>query len=553
MNEHTYLLVGVNAKYIHTALAVRTLWAYSKSPRLSWCEYNINEDISAVCADIYYRKADTVLFSCYIWNIEFIIKTARRLKQVAPHTQIILGGPEVSYADQEYMKKYLFIDAIIRGEGEETLRRIIETGSLNHRGVTYRNKNGEVVSCPPRPPIKDISNIPFPYTDEDIDQNKNKLIYYESSRGCPFGCTYCLSSADSSLRFRNIDLVFNELDFFINHGVKIVKFTDRTFNADKNRAEAIIKFLIDRAPSTTFHFEAAADILNSDTLALLKTAPSRLFQLEIGVQTTNEKTLDAINRRTNISKISDVVKKIRTFGNIHTHLDLIAGLPYENYASFRRSFNDVFAMEPHVIQLGFLKLLHGTKIREEPAVYTYEPPYEVLQTPYISYEELLRLKGIEDIVEKYYNSGAFSRSLKNLYRSFPSPFDLFEALADFYSECGFDKIGIPRDRLYEILLDFARTLQNIAIPQFTELLLFDYLENNKPRTPAWAAREPVLKQRFEILTDNFIDTHLPEYSGMAPKEIIKHVHFERFFFPDRIVIFDKAHDRTIDIKKEFDT
>lgn len=553
MNNCTYLLVGINAKYIHTSLAVRTLYAYVKSPRLSWREYNINEDVAAVCADIYAQMADTILFSCYIWNIEFIIRTARRLKQVAPETEIIFGGPEVSYAAQEYMEKYSFIDAVICGEGEETLKRIIETGTLNHFGVTYRDKTGRIISCPHRPPINDISVIPFPYTDEDIEQNKNKLIYYESSRGCPFGCTYCLSSADRSLRFRDLSLIFNELDFFIRHSVKIVKFTDRTFNADKKRAEAIIKFLIARAPKTTFHFEAAADLLDRETLSLLKTAPPGLFQLEIGVQSTNKKTLASINRKTNIAKIADTVRTIRSFGNIHLHLDLIAGLPYEDYESFRRSFNDVFAMEPHVIQLGFLKLLHGTKIREAPAIYTYEPPYEVLKTPYISYEELLKLKRIEDIVEKYYNSGAFSRSVKQLCGSFPSPFDFFEALSFFYSKGGFDKIGIPRDRLYEILLVFAQTVPEISVPQFTELLLFDYLENNKPRTPKWAKREPVLKQRFNILTEDFINEKLTEYCGMSAKEIIKHVHFERFFFPERIVIFDREHHRIIDTKKESDT
>lgn len=552
MNNKNYLLVGINAKYIHTALAVRTLCAYAADPRVSWCEYNINENIESVCADIYMRMAGTVLFSCYIWNIEFIIKTARRLKLAAPETRIIFGGPEVSYAAPEYMEKYDFIDGIIRGEGEETLKRIVGTGTLDHKGVTFRSGDGKIISCPPRRPLSDLSAVPFPYTAEDIEKNKNKLIYYESSRGCPFGCSYCLSSAESGLRFRPLGTVFKELDFFISHNVKIVKFTDRTFNADKNRAEAIIKFLIDRSPKTTFHFEAAADLLSGSTLSLLGSAPKGLFQLEIGVQSTNEQTLEAINRKTDTAKIAHAVKTLHAFGNIHTHLDLIAGLPLENYESFRKSFNDVFDMEPDVIQLGFLKLLHGTEIRKSPAVYTADPPYEVLSTPYISYPELIKLKGVEDIVEKYHNSGAFTRSLRFLRPYFAAPFDMFEVLADFYSANGLDKIGISRDSLYRLLLDFAGTLKGVPLPRFTDILLFDYLKNNKPRTPSWAKREPVGKERFELLSGDFVERYLPEYRGMSPKEIIKHVHFERFFFPERTVLFDNEHGRTVNIKKEHD-
>ncbi len=567
MNKKTYLLVGVNAKYIHTSLSVRTLYAYVNDASLSWCEYTINEDAGGVCADIYGRGAGVVLFSCYIWNIEFIIKTARRLKQVSPDTTIIFGGPEVSYSDAEYMERYDFIDAVIRGEGEETLRRIVETGTLNHRGVTYRNGDNKIIYCPQRDVIDDLSSVPFPYTEEDIERNKDKLIYYESSRGCPFGCAYCLSSADKSLRFRSLELVFKELDFFIEHNVKIVKFTDRTFNADKKRACEIIRFLISRKPETTFHFEAAADLITPEMLTLLKTAPKDLFQLEIGVQSTNEKTLAAINRKADIKRIASVVREIGACGNIHTHLDLIAGLPYEDYKSFKKSFNDVFNMRPDVIQLGFLKLLSGTEIKKEPAVYTSEPPYEVLKTPYISYAELMDLKRVEDIVEKYYNSAAFKRSVNELIGLFPSPFDFFDALAEFYAQNGLGRIGISRDSLYAILLDFAGTLNaksasglsgtikpkgTLNPGYFKELLLADYLENNKPRTPSWAAREPVTKERFDILTEDFIAKNLPEYAGMSVKEIIKRVHFERFYYPERIMLFDNAGKRIIEVKKEND-
>ena len=531
------LLAGVNAKYIHTSLSVRTIASYANG--IYWKEYNINESVESVCADIYRQQTDAVLFSCYIWNIEFILKTARRLKSVSPDTLIIFGGPEVSYADTEYMEKYDFIDAVIRGEGEETVKEFIRTGNLNISGVTYRN--GKIIKNPDRPVISDITKIPFPYTDEDIELNKSKLIYYETSRGCPFNCSYCLSSADRSVRFRDLDTVLNELKFFINHKVKIVKFTDRTFNASKKRTHAILEFLIANAAETTFHFEVAADILDDKTMELLSSAPKGLFQLEIGVQSTNMKTLKAIDRKTDLNKIAERVRQIRSFGNIHTHLDLIAGLPYENYESFKNSFNEVFAMQPHVIQLGFLKLLRGTKIRreEQSALFTAEPPYEVLQTDYISYDELLRLKSIEDIVEKYYNSGAFENSVSYLVKQFDSPFEMFEKIARFYEKNGYDKIGISRDSLYRILFDFAND------ESFTDILLYDYLLNNKPHTPEWALRKPVIKERFEILAPEFIEKELPEYSQMPIKEIIKRLHFERFFNPERILIFDNAHGRVI--------
>lgn len=548
MSNFKALLVGVNAKYIHTSLSVRTLCAYVNSPCVSYAEFNINEDAGAVCAELYNAQADMVLFSCYIWNIEFILRVARRLKSVAPDIKIIFGGPEVSYAAQKYMQENPFLDAVIRGEGEETLRRIIETGTLNHKGVTFRDRDNKIISREDRQVISDLSKIPFPYTEEDIEKNKNKLIYYETSRGCPFRCSYCLSSTDHNVRFRDLSLVFREFLFFIEHQVRIVKLTDRTFNANRRRTQEMIRFLINHASKTTFHFEIAADILDDETLALLKTAPKGLFQLEIGVQSTNPKTLAAIDRKADTQKIAKVVKIVRSFGNMHTHLDLIAGLPYEDFESFRQSFNDVFAMEPHVIQLGFLKLLHGTKIRKEEtdAIFTAEPPYEVLQTKYISYAELLHLKQIEDMTEKYYNSGAFEQAVKYLLTFFDSSFDFFDSLAAFYQENGFDKIGISRDRLYEILVDFARGVLGVQMKEWIDLLLFDYLLHNKPRTPDWAAREPVTTERFDILTEKFIEDYLPQYREMPVKQIIKHLHFERFFYPERILIFDREYDRWLE-------
>lgn len=538
------LLVAINAKYIHTSLSVRTLAAYV--PSVSWTEFNINENIEYVCAQIYSQKADIVMFSCYIWNIEFVCRVSSRLKSVSPNIKIVLGGPEVSFNSQHYLEYYPFVDAVIRGEGENIISEISEDYNLNKRGVTLRDSSGNIKVNPDMPVIQDISCIPFPYTELDIENNKNKLIYYESSRGCPFRCSYCLSSTSHNLRFRDIEIVKNELLFFIKHKVKIVKFTDRTFNADKRRTKSIIKFLIDHADLTTFHFETAADLFDQETLELLASAPKGLFQLEIGVQSTNLQTLKAINRFSDLNKIKDSVQKIRDFGNIHTHLDLIAGLPYEGLESFRNSFNDVFSMNPHVIQLGFLKFLHGTQIRSQSHIdkFTFEPPYEVLSTEYLSYDDILILKSIENVVDKFYNSGAFYGIINYLLQFFPSPFDLFYKLSVFYQLHGWHKIGISRDKLYEIILEFCFEINNIDNKYATDILLFDYLKNNKPHTPHWADRDAVGAERFSILTPDFIEHNLPYYTNMSAKEIIKKVHFENIF--DKIFLFDNLHNKVID-------
>lgn len=552
------LLTAVNAKYIHTSLSVRTLKAYAGCERVEFTEYTINERAEDILRSIYLKKASAVLFSCYIWNIGMCLDIADMLKKVSPQTKIIFGGPEVSYDDMEYMERYPFIDAIMRGEGEASFKEWLKKGE-NIPGMTYRFA-GKIIRNPDRGLIDDITSIPFPYTEEDIEENKNKLIYYESSRGCPFRCSYCLSSTSRVTRFRDMNAVKKELMFFIKHRVKIVKFVDRTFNADRNRAAELVKFLIDNAAETTFHFEVSADLINDELIALFKTAPNGLFQLEIGVQSTNGSTIKAVNRKTDFNAIARAVKLIKQADGVHTHLDLIAGLPFEDLSSFRKSFDDVFALNPDVLQLGFLKLLRGTKIRAEKNKYGYEysskPPYEILKNNFMSYGDILLLKGIEDVFEKYYNSGVFKNSMEYLVKQYDSPFDFFNALRLFYEDGGFNKAGQSRKTLYEILSRFC------GEDLFLDILKLDYFISNKGASePPWSLHEyrrELLRERFDILTDEFTEQNLPEYKNLPRKETVKYLHFEEFDYDvlgdfsrkKNIIIFDNKYDRRVRICRD---
>lgn len=547
------LLVAVNAKYIHTSLSVRTLKAYAESDDAEFAEYTINERASDILRDIYLKKCDAVLFSCYIWNVEMCLEIADMLKKVSPGTVIIFGGPEVSFDDMEYMEKYHFIDAVMRGEGEETFKEWLRSGH-GVASMTVRSAD-RIVRLPDRTLIEDITSIPFPYTEEDIEKNRDKLIYYESSRGCPFRCSYCLSSTTHSVRFRDMDTVKRELIFFIQHKVRIVKFVDRTFNADRIRAYELVKFLIDNASETTFHFEVAADLINDELLRLFETAPKGLFQLEIGVQSTNDDTIRAIDRKTDFARIKNAVKSIKKIGTVHMHLDLIAGLPNEDIKSFKKSFDDVFALRPDALQLGFLKLLRGTKIRDEEEKYGYrycsKPTYEVLGNDFMSYDDILLLKGVEEVFERYYNSGVFENAVEYLLNKYDSPFKLFEDLWLYYSSNGYDREGQSRSALYRILSGFCDD------KLFCDILKLDFFTHHKgANTPDWSLTpfdREILKMRFEILTEDFIKKNLPEYSELAPKEIVKKVHFEVFEYDvlgamdkkRNIIIFDYKYNRRL--------
>ena len=386
------LLTSLNAKFIHSNLAIRYLKGYCEaysSADVAIREFTINDQIEKILASIYLEEPDVIGFSCYIWNIEETLKLASSIKQVIPRCKIILGGPEVSYDSREFMAKFPYIDFIMYGEGEETFRHFVETlenrsdfSSVN--GLVYRD-GGRVIQNPPRSNMEDLDIIPFPYRDGLLGL-ENKIVYYETSRGCPFNCQYCLSSTIDGVRYFSLERVLDEIDFFIDRKVPQVKLVDRTFNCHPKRAKAIIEHIIRREGNTNFHFEIAAHIMDRDMLELLRKAPPGLFQLEIGVQSTNEHTLDSIQRKTDIGKIYQVVEKLHTPRNIHIHLDLIAGLPYEDYDSFADSFDDVYSMQPDNLQLGFLKLLKGSSIRQEASEhgyrYTTYAPYEVLGNKY---------------------------------------------------------------------------------------------------------------------------------------------------------------------------
>ena len=546
------LLAAVNAKYIHTSLSVRSLKAYVRDYDVDFMEFTINENPGEVLKRIYSYGADIVAFSCYIWNIGFILRIAGSLKKIAPDIKIIFGGPEVSFDSEMYMDKYRFIDAVIRGEGEETFCDLLKKG-FHIDGVTYRDEDGKIVRMKDRGPICDLNKIPFPYTKKDIYENRNKLIYYESSRGCPFSCSYCLSSTVHNVRFRNIETVKRELKAFIDQGCRIIKFVDRTFNADRKRAAELVEFLIHEGKTTQFHFEIAADLINDEMIRLFRSAPKNMFLLEIGVQSTNEKTISEIDRKTDFDRISSAVQALK--GSVHMHLDLIAGLPYENYESFTRSFNDVMELEPDVLQLGFLKLLRGTKIRDLKDKHGYifedDPPYEVLGNKYISYGELLKLKNIEYVLDRYYNSEIFQNSIRYLIRRYDSPYEMFESLAGFFEERGLFGIGISQSGLFGYLAEFC------GDELFRDYLKLDYFINtNNPSTPSWSNESfdrALLRKRFDILTEEFIKTQLPEYSDMPVKEIIKKISIERFSYDvlkdgircENVLIFDKTHDRII--------
>ena len=515
------LLIGINSKYTHTSLSVRTLSANSNGTE--FCEFTINENVLDVAANIYARQPDVLCFSCYIWNIEYVLKLASTLKKMLPDVIIVFGGPEVSYSGTEVLEKNSFVDAVIRGEGEETFKELTEKGFLfeNVMGVTYRSDR--IIENPGRNPIEDLDSLAFPYTQEDLTENKGKLIYYESSRGCPFGCSYCLSSAEHGVRFKSLEKVKRELELIINSKPSTIKFVDRTFNASKSRALELIRFMMKKGEGVTFHFEIEAHSISDEFLELVKSAPPGMFRFEIGIQSTNPDTLCAINRNPDIERLLSNIKNIISLGNVHVHLDLIAGLPFETYEIFKKSFNDCLSLEPDVMQLGFLKLLKGTKIRIEENKFSYRytefPPYEIISNCHITCDEIIKLKKIEFLVDKYYNSGAFKFALRYLRDVYGDYMSFFEALCTFFE---FD-IKYSRDGLYEILAGFRREDK-----LFLNILKFDYFTNTKnASTPVWSAEAynmEVHKKRAEIIEKNR-NTIFPD---RTVRDILKNVHFEEF-------------------------
>lgn len=491
------LLAACNAKYIHSNLAVYDLQAYASdyADHIVLKEYTINQQKDDIMRDIYLEHPDVVCVSCYIWNLSFVKELMADLIKILPGADFWAGGPEVSYDAEKFLTENSEFKGVMVGEGEETFKELagyyVEKNPQDLKdmtGICYRD--GDQIIHNGWRQIMDLSSIPFIY--KDLSEFKNRIIYYESSRGCPFSCSYCLSSIDKKLRFRDTETVKKELQFFIDNKVPQVKFVDRTFNCKHDHAMAIWKYINEHDNGVTnFHFEISADLLREEELQEMSTMRPGLIQLEIGVQSTNPDTIKAIHRTMDFEKLKGIVDRIHSFGNIHQHLDLIAGLPYEDYDSFRHSFNDVYALKPQQLQLGFLKVLKGSHMmemcKEYGIVYKTQEPYEVLSTKWLDYDHVLKLKTVENMVEVYYNSGQFQNTLEYLENFFQDAFSIYERLGSFYMEKGYGDVSHTRMRRYEILLEFLEDVPEISMDQVKDQMVYDlYLRENLKSRPGFA-------------------------------------------------------------------
>lgn len=535
-----FLLVALNTKYIHSNPAVYSLRGYLSEElreHVDIAEYTINNSLSEIMAGIYEKKPDVIGLSCYIWNISMMLELVKELPKILPNVPIFLGGPEVTYRAKELMESYPQLSGIMIGEGEETFAELLHY-YLTKEGALSEIK-GLQLTCgfTGDRPLTDINTLPFLY--DNLDDFENKIIYYESSRGCPFRCSYCLSSIDKTVRLRNIDIVKKELDYFLAHNVKQVKFVDRTFNCNKEHAMEIWRYILEHDNGVTnFHFEVSADLLTLEEIALLNKMRPGLAQLEIGVQSTNPDTIEAIRRSMNLEKLAANVAAVNKGENVHQHLDLIAGLPFEDYESFANSFNEVYAMRPEQLQLGFLKVLAGSYMHEMAAkygiVYMDKPPYEVLYTRWLSYEDVMRLKRIEEMVEMYYNSNQFVHTICLLEKAFTSPFSMYEALADFFEEKGYFLLNPARSYRYQVLLDFACSVDGANEETYRELLTFDlYLREKAKSRPTFA---PAKEEDRDFVREFYIKeaeerSFLPSYEGYDSKQLLKMTHLESFSYP----------------------
>lgn len=504
------LLAACNAKYIHSNLAVYDLQAYASdyADHIVLKEYTINQQKDDIMRDIYLEHPDVVCVSCYIWNLSFVKELMADLIKILPGADFWAGGPEVSYDAEKFLTENSEFKGVMVGEGEETFKELaryyVEKNPQDLKdmtGICYRD--GDQIIHNGWRQIMDLSSIPFIY--KDLSEFKNRIIYYESSRGCPFSCSYCLSSIDKKLRFRDTETVKKELQFFIDNKVPQVKFVDRTFNCKHDHAMAIWKYINEHDNGVTnFHFEISADLLREEELQEMSTMRPGLIQLEIGVQSTNPDTIKAIHRTMDFEKLKGIVDRIHSFGNIHQHLDLIAGLPYEDYDSFRNSFNDVYALKPQQLQLGFLKVLKGSHMmemcREYGIVYKTQEPYEVLSTKWLDYDHVLKLKTVENMVEVYYNSGQFQNTLEYLEKFFPDAFSIYERLGSFFMEKGYGDVSHTRMRRYEILLEFLEDVPEISMDQVKDQMVYDlYLRENLKSRPGFARdQKPFERQIWDF-------------------------------------------------------
>ena len=608
-----FLLAAINAKYIHSNPGVYSLRAFARTKipgaDIEIGEYTINHQMDLILQDIYRRKPDFIGFSCYIWNISYIMEIVRDVKKVLPEVEIWLGGPEVSYDAKKVLTREPDVCGVMRGEGELTFTELVraylkreelcaaagdidsgsemqrqektlvsdentwqpkavkaETGDRrgldldNIPGITYRAESGEVVERGPQR-LLSLDEIPFYY--DDMAGFENRIVYYESSRGCPFSCSYCLSSIDKTVRFRSLDLVLPELQFFLDHKVPQVKFVDRTFNCKRDHTLGIWRYLVEHDNGITkCHFEVSADIFDEEELELIGKMRPGLIQLEIGVQSTNPDTIKEIHRHMDLVKLKQAVDRVYDYRNTHQHLDLIAGLPYENYESFMRSFDDVYRMRPDQLQMGFLKVLKGSYMEEQVAAYDLKyrgiPPYEVLSTKWLPYSDVIRLKGVEDMVEVYYNSGQFPATMKLLEKKFARPSEIFTSLAEYYEKNGLTGISHSRLARYEILYRFleekevkveqstpaaedpagmeqktgviaAETAVKLTLADFRDSLMYDlYVRENIKSLPSFASDQSPYKKEVRefFMAEEESPQWLTDYAGFDSKQMAKMAHLE---------------------------
>lgn len=582
-----FLLAAINAKYIHSNPGVYSLRAFARTKipgaDIEIGEYTINHQMDLILQDIYRRKPDFIGFSCYIWNISYVMEIVRDVKKVLPEVEIWLGGPEVSYDAKKVLTRELDVRGIMRGEGELTFTELVQAYlkreelcaaslDLDHiPGITYRAESGEVVEHGLQR-LLSLDEIPFYY--DNMAGFENRIVYYESSRGCPFSCSYCLSSIDKTVRFRSLDLVLPELQFFLDHKVPQVKFVDRTFNCKRNHTLGVWRYLVEHDNGiTNFHFEVSADIFDEEELELIGKMRPGLIQLEIGVQSTNPDTIKEIHRHMDLVKLKQAVDRVYDYRNTHQHLDLIAGLPYENYESFMRSFDDVYRMRPDQLQMGFLKVLKGSYMEEQVAAYDLKyrgiPPYEVLSTKWLPYSDVIRLKGVEDMVEVYYNSGQFPATMKLLEKKFARPSEIFTSLAEYYEKNGLTGISHSRLARYEILYRFleekevkveqstsesekpagreqktgvkaAETAVKLTLADFRDSLMYDlYVRENIKSRPSFASDQSPYKKEVRefFMAEEENPQWLTDYVGFDSKQMAKMAHLEHME-DGNFVLFD---------------
>jgi len=543
------LLTAINAKYIHSNLAIYSLRANAGEyrPFVAISEYTINHRKEEILRGLYEQKPDIIGFSCYLWNIEYTISIARDLKKILPEVTIFMGGPEVSYHPEKMLEEYDFIDVIMVGEGEKTFYEYLAwvvdgKGHLSKiDGLVYRSQN-EILRTNPRQGLV-MDELVFPY--EDLSEMTNRILYYESIRGCPFSCSYCLSSIEKTVRIKSLEKTLKELDFFIENKVPQVKFVDRTFNCNHNHAYGVWKYIGEHDNGiTNFHFEIAGDLLREEDFELLKTFRPGLVQFEIGVQSTNPDTVDAIRRTMDLSKLQYNIEKVHQGRNIHQHLDLIAGLPYEDYERFQISFNDVYAMKPDQFQLGFLKVLSGSYMNEAKEEYDVkhgsQPPYEVLETKWLSYEDILQLKQVEEMVEVYYNSFQFAATMAYLECFFNSPFLMYREMGRYYKEKGLFDTKHSRIARYEILWDFCQEWWEKTTPekieenqaQLKEIMIFDLYSRDYVKNPPTFVNLRSEEKKKKIR--DFFDRECEErreiegYDGMVTKQLYNMLYVDEF-------------------------